>query len=255
MTTEDQPLPPVDAARSPRPAAWAAMATLLSLLASLVIAGLGSSALPGTADRYISTQVARNIPLLTADATLQLAFGTALIVLAVTLGGYLVSGGIIGRLAVIGGILGGAGFIAAGAVQQETVFYSVFIDGGQASRLGAASGSKDLTALNLAIGVVAGGLRSSGSYAFGLAWIGWGIIGMRTNRLPRLLGLVGLIAGLAFALTNWIGPLAGPLAFFGSLIWLSGLVLVLFRRTTPVATERSATTPTGSEDNPAPDAR
>lgn len=233
MTTEDQPLPPVDAAPSPRPAAWAALATLLTLLASFVIAGLGSSALPGTADRYISSQVARNIPLLTADATLQLAFGTVLIVLAVTVGGYLVPGGVIGRLALIGGILGGAAFIAAGAVLQETVFYSVFLGGGQASRLAAASGSKDLTALNLAIGVVAGGLRSSGSYLFGLASVGWGVLGMRTNRLPRLLGIVGLIAGLAFALTNWIGPFAGPFAFFGSLIWLGGLALVLFRRTGP----------------------
>jgi hypothetical protein len=41
---------------------------------------------------------------------------------------------------------------------------------------------------------------------------------------------VGVVAGLGFALTNWIGPLAGPLAFFGSLIWLSGLAINLFRR-------------------------
>jgi hypothetical protein len=230
MTTEQQPLSPVDPAPSPRPATWAALATLLSLLVSLVIAGLGSSALPGTADRYIPTQVARNIPLLTADATLQLAFGTVLIVLAVTLGAYLAPGGIIGRLALVAGVLGGGAFIAAGAVLQETVFYSVFIDSSQASKLAAASGSKDLTALNLAISVVAGGLRSAGSYALGLAWIGWAVLGMRTHRLPRLLCLVGVIAGLGFALTNWIGPLAGPFAFFGSLIWLGGLVFVLFRR-------------------------
>jgi hypothetical protein len=247
MTTEQQRRPPVDPAHSPRPAAWAALATLLSLLASLVIAGLGSSALPGTADRYIPTQVARNIPVLTADATLQLAFGTVLIVLAVTLGAYLAPGGIIGRLALVAGILGGGAFIAAGAVLQETVFYSVFIDSNQASKLAAASGSKDLTALNLAISVVAGGLRSAGSYALGLAWVGWAVLGTRMRRLPRLLGLVGVIAGLGFALTNWIGPLAGPFAFFGSVIWLGGLVFVLFRRTTPVAADRTATTPTEGE--------
>lgn len=244
MTTEQRPLPPVDPT-SPRPAAWAALATLLSLLLSLVIAGLGSSALPGTADRYIPTQVARNIPVLTADATLQLAFGTALIVLAVSLGAYLDPGGIIGRLVLVAGILGGAAFIAAGAVLQETVFYSVFIDSRQASKLAAASGSKDLTGLNLAISVVAGGLRSAGSYALGLAWIGWAVFGMRTRRLPRLLGLVGVIAGIGFVLTNWIGPLAGPFAFFGSLIWLGGLVFVLFRRTTLAVAERTATKPTG----------
>ena len=239
MTTTGESLQSVHPTRSPRPAALAALATLILLLAALVVAGLGSKALPGPADRYLPSLVARNIPVLTGDATGQLLFGTILIVFAVTLGDYLASCGTIGRLAFISGILGGAAFIAAGAVLQETVFNSVFLDNNAASKLADASGSKDLTGLNLAIGVVSGGLRSAGSYAFGLSWIGWSIVGMRTGQLPRLLAVTGVIAGLGFALTNWIGPFAGPFAFFGSLIWLGGLAFVLFRRTPSSGSERN----------------
>lgn len=217
-------------AESPAPAAWAALAVFLLLLVSLAVAGLGSAALPGAADRYVPARVADNLALLTGDATLQLLFGSAMIVLAATLGRYFGSDGLIGWLSLAGGVLGGAAFIAAGAILQETVFYGVFVSSKEAGELAAASGGRDLTALNLAISVVAGGMRSAGSYAFGLAWIGWAVVGARTRQLPRLLSAVGIVAGLGFALTNWIGPLAGPFAFFGSLIWLSGLAFVLFRK-------------------------
>ena len=151
-----------------------------------------------------------------------------------SLGRYLGTDGLVGWLAMIAGVVGGAAFVAAGAIQQETVFYAVFVDSKQASELATASGASDLTGLNLMITVVAGGMRSAGSYAFGLAWIGWAVIGARSSRLPRWLSAVGVIAGFGFALTNWIGPLAGPFAFFGSLIWLAGLALVLFRRSRAV---------------------
>jgi len=174
--------------------------------------------------------VADNLAVLTADASLQVLFGSAMVVLAVTFGRFFGTGGLPGRLAMIGGVIGGAAFIAAGAILQETIFYSLFVDSKQAADLAAASGAKDLTALNLAIGVAAGGMRSAGSYAFGLAWAGWAIAGARARQLPRPLSAIGIIAGVGFALTNWIGPLAGPFALFGSLIWLSGLAAVLFRR-------------------------
>jgi hypothetical protein len=215
---------------SPGHAAFAALAALVLLLGALVVAGIGSGALPGIADRFVPARVAENIAVLTADATLQLLLGTALIFMAVSLGRYLGTGGLLGWLAMIGGIVGGAAFIAAGAIQQETVFYAIFVDSKQAGELATASGASDLTGLNLMISVVAGGMRSAGSYAFGLAWIGWAVIGARSGRLPRLLSAVGVVAGLGFALTNWVGPFAGPLAFFGSLIWLAGLAMVLFRR-------------------------
>jgi hypothetical protein len=221
--------PPTDAV-SPRPAAWAALTVFLLLLTFLVFAIFASAALPGTADQYVSARVADNLALLTVGATLQLLFGSALIVMAATLGRYLGTQGLLGWLALVAGVIGGAGFIAAGAILQETVFYGLFVDSRQAAELAAASGARDLTAMNLAISVVAGGMRSAGSYAFGLAWIGWAVIGARAGKLPRLLGIVGIIAGLGFALTNWIGPFAGPFAFFGSLLWLGGLAFVLFRR-------------------------
>jgi hypothetical protein len=211
---------PPPRAVSPVPAAYAALAVFVLFLGALVVAVVGSGALPGAADRYVPARVAENIAVLAADATLQLLLGSALIVMAVTLGRYLGTDGLLGWLAMIAG----------GAIQQETVFYAVFVDSKQAGELATASGASDLTALNLAINVVAGGMRSVGSYAFGLAWIGWAVIGVRVGRLPRLLGAVGVVAGVGFALTNWIGPLAGPFAFFGSLLWLSGLAIVLFRR-------------------------
>ena len=215
---------------SPAPAAYASLAAFGSLLGALVVAGIGSGALPGVADRFVPARVAENIAVLTADATVQLLLGTALIVMAVSLGRYLGTDGLLGWLAMIAGVVGGAAFVAAGAIQQETVFYAVFVDSKQAGELATASGASDLTGLNLMISVVAGGMRSAGSYAFGLAWIGWAVIGARSGRLPRPLSAVGVIAGIGFALTNWIGPFAGPFAFFGSLIWLAGLAIVLFRR-------------------------
>ena len=211
-------------------AAFAVLATFVLLLGALVVAGIGSGALPGVTDRFVPARVAENIAVLTADATVQLFMGTALIVMAVCLGRYLGTDGLVGWLAMIAGVVGGAAFVAAGAIQQETVFYAVFVDSEQAGALASASGTSDLTGMNLMISVVAGGMRSAGSYAFGLAWIGWAIIGARSGQLPRPLSAMGIIAGLGFALTNWIGPLAGPFAFFGSLIWLAGLAIVLYRR-------------------------
>ena len=119
-------------------------------------------------------------------------------------------------------------------IQQETVFYALFVDSKQTGELALAAGVTDLTGFNLLISVVAGGMRSAGSYAVGLAWIGWAVIGARSGRLPRPLSVVGVIAGLGFALTNWIGRLAGPFAFVGSLVWLAGLAIALLVRSRTV---------------------
>ena len=216
-------------AASPTPAAWAALALLLVLLLIVVVSVIAATTLPGAADRYLPEKVAANIALFTANATGQLLFGSAIIALAATLGRYVGTDGLVAWLAMVGGIVGGAAFIAAGAIEQETVFNSVFVGSKEAGQLAAASGSHDLTALNMAIGNTAGGMRSAGSYAFGVAWIGWSIVGARARRLPRWLAAVGVIAGVGWALTNWIGPIAGPVAFVGSLIWLPGLAIVLFR--------------------------
>ena len=122
--------------------------------------------------------------------------------MAVSLGRYLGTDGLVGSMAMIAGVVGGAAFVAAGAIQQETVFYALFVDSKQTGELALAAGVTDLTGFNLLISVVAGGMRSAGSYAVGLAWIGWAVIGARSGRLPRPLSVVGVIAGLGFALTN-----------------------------------------------------
>lgn len=150
------------------------------MLSLLPIAAVGVSRLPGPADRYVPSLIARNVVLITADATVQLALGTMLIILAVTLGAHLVPDGTIGRLALIAGIIGGVGFTAAGAITQEAVFNSVFVGGANASKTATAAGLSDLTAVNLAAGQVAGGMRSAGSYSFGLAWFALAVVGMRT---------------------------------------------------------------------------
>ncbi len=219
---------------SPAPAAYGALAALGSLLAALVVAVIGSGALPGIADRFVPARVAENLAVLTAEATVQLLLGTALIFMAVSLGRYLGTDGLVGSMAMIAGVVGGAAFVAAGAIQQETVFYALFVDSKQTGELALAAGVTDLTGFNLLISVVAGGMRSAGSYAVGLAWIGWAVIGARSGRLPRPLSVVGVIAGLGFALTNWIGPLAGPFAFVGSLVWLAGLAIALLVRSRTV---------------------
>ena len=174
--------------------------------------------------------MADNLGLLTAGATLQLLFGSAMIVLAATLGRYLGTEGLLDRVAMIGGVVGGAAFIAAGAILQETVFYGVFVDSRQAAELAAATGASDLTALNLAISVVAGGDAVGRQLCIRPDVDRLGCRWRPDGQLPRLLSTVGIVAGLGFALTNWIGPFAGPFAFFGSLIWLYGLAIVLFRR-------------------------
>jgi hypothetical protein len=184
----------------------------------------------------VPSKVADNLALVTADATVQLLLGSALVIMAVTLGRYLGLGGLLGWLALVAGVIGGAGFIAAGAIQQETVFYSVFVTSKEATELAAASSANDLTGMNLAIGVVAGGMRSAGSYAFGLAWVGWAVIGARAGQISRWLSAAGVIAGVGFVLANWIGPFSGPLAFFGSVIWLFGLAFVLFRKARAITT-------------------
>ena len=173
---------------SPAPAAYGALAALGSLLAALVVAVIGSGALPWDR-RSISVPGAGGREPRGADRRgrpVQLLLGTALIFMAVSLGRYLGTDGLVGSMAMIAGVVGGAAFVAAGAIQQETVFYALFVDSKQTGELALAAGVTDLTGFNLLISVVAGGMRSAGSYAVGLAWIGWAVIGARSGdfRVP-----------------------------------------------------------------------
>ncbi len=138
-------------------------------------------------------------------------------------------------------MVAGVGYIGAGAVLQENVFISVFLSPEQARALAAAMGTPDLTATAFTNSVVAGGFRALGSYALGWALVLWGTAALRGGRLPRALSWLGIVAGVLFALTNWIGPLVGPFAFVGLLVWHGWLGgLLLGRRTAPLPAAANA---------------
>jgi hypothetical protein len=192
---------------------------------------IASQAFPGITDRIIPVKIQANILVLSLESTLQLLYGTAMIALAILLSYYHGSNLTnVLRIALVAGIIGGAGFVAAGAIAQEKVFLSVFLTPEQSKEIATAIGAADHTVINMALNVAAGGMRSAGSYAFGWALILWGIFALRAQRFPVVLNWIGIGSGLLFALTNWIGPIAGPLAFVGLIIWHVWLGFYLLRR-------------------------
>ncbi len=196
--------------------------TTIGILFLVFIYGIAiaSQVFPGVADSIIPAKIKANILASSLDSTLQLVYGTALIALAILLSYYHASPLThVLRLALVAGIIGGAGFIAAGAISQEKVLMSVFWSPQQSTEVANAIGTPDHAVINMALNLTAGGMRSAGSYAFGWALILWGIAGLRAQRFPVVLNWIGMVSGVLFALTNWIGPIAGPLAFLGMIIW------------------------------------
>jgi hypothetical protein len=57
----------------------------------------------------------------------------------------------------------------------------------------------------------------------------WSLTALKTHTLPRRLNWIGMIVALLFGLTVWIGPLTGPIAFLGLLIWHLWLGVLLVR--------------------------
>jgi hypothetical protein len=221
-------------------ARWTAYAALLAItvlfLSFIYAIAIAPQAFPGIADSITPATIEANALAASLDSTLQVLYGTALIALAVLLSYYHASPLTnLLRFALIAGIIGGAGFVIAGAISQEKVFLSVFITPEQSREMATAMGMADHAAVNMALEVVAGGMRSAGSYAFGWALILWGIYALRARRFPAALNWIGIAAGISFALTNWIGPFAGPLAFVGMLIWHIWLGIYLLRRPATLA--------------------
>ena len=210
---------------------YAALGAIAILLLVFIYGiAIGSQVFPGITDPFIPAKIGANMLAASLNSTMQLVYGTAIIALAVLLSYYRPSPlSNVLRIALVAGIIGGAGFIAAGAISQEKVFLSVFYTPEQSMEMAQAIGTSDLTVINMALEMVAGGMRSAGSYAFGWALILWGIVALRARRFPAVLNWIGIASGVFFALTNWIGPIAGPFAFLGLIIWHIWLGIYLLR--------------------------
>jgi hypothetical protein len=212
---------------------WAALAmVVLWLLAFVTAVVLGTQVFPGYADRFIPAKIQAHLIAATLDGTAQLLMGTALVALAFGLSFYLATPLTpLMQIALLAGIVGGVFMIAAGAGLQENVFTAIFSSAEQNAQLAAAMGVPDVTLINATNAVVAGGMRSTAAYGTGWAMVLWGIVALRTKRLPTMLNWIGIVTGVLFALTVWIGPFTGPIAFLGMLIWHGWLGVRLLRGT------------------------
>jgi hypothetical protein len=213
-----------------RLAGWSALSVLLLWLASFAGAMLASSAFPGVADQFLPAKIQANVALASLPWLSQLALGTALVALAVPLSDYLASSaGWLYRFALISGIVAGLFLIAAGAGGQENVLTTAFHTPQQATDLAKAVGTSDLTVINVANDVVSGGMRSTAAYASAWSMVLWGIAALKTRKLPVALSWIQILTGVLYGLTVWIGPLVGPIAFLGMLIWSAWLAIYLLR--------------------------
>jgi hypothetical protein len=213
-----------------RLAGWSALSVLIIWLASFAGAMLASRAFPGVADQFLPAKIQANVTLASLSWLLQVALGTALVALAVPLSDYLAgSSGWLYHFALISGIVAGLFLIAAGAGGQENVSAGAFYTRQQATDLANAVGTSDLTVINVANDVVAGGMRSTAAYASAWSMVLWGIAALKTRKLPVALIWIQIVTGVVFGLTVWIGPLVGPIAFLGMLIWSAWLAIYLLR--------------------------
>ena len=160
----------------------------------------------------------------------QIALGTTTVALAIMFSDYLATPLTLKvRFALVAGIVAGAFLVAAGAGGQENIFTSVFYSPEQASQLSSAMGTPDLTVINAANNLVAGGLRSTSAYAMGWAVVLWSLAALQAKKFPAVLNWIGMISGVLFALTVWIGPITGFPAFLGFLVWHLWLGILLVR--------------------------
>jgi hypothetical protein len=199
-------------------------------LLAIVVAIIQSSVFPGFSDQFIPAKIQANILITTLNWLLQLAIGTAVIALVLPLSYYLATPlNMMMRFALIAGVIGGAFFIAAGAGGQENVFGSLFYTPEQASQLARAIGTPDLAVINVANNLVAGGFRSTAAYAIGWAMVLWSITALKTKKFPAILNWIGIIGGILFALTVWIGPITGFPSFLMMQVWYIWLAIILLR--------------------------
>lgn len=210
---------------------WAAIAVLLLwLLAFGTSIVLGTQVFPGYADRFIPELIRVNLIVATLDGTIQLLLGVALVALALGVSSTLAASSTpLAQFGLLAGLIGGVFMVAAGAVLQENVFTVIFPTVEQNTQLATAMGVPDVTVLTAANALVAGGLRSTAAFGSGCAMVLWSVLAWKTRQLPTVLNGIGILTGVLFALTVWIGPLTGPFAFLGILIWHGWLGFRLIR--------------------------
>lgn len=199
-------------------------------LLSLAFAIAQSSAFPGFSDQFIPAKIQAHVLVATLNWLLQIALGTAIFALALPLSYYLATPlNMTMRFALVASIIGGAFFVAAGAGGQENVNQIFFYTPEQANQLAKAIGTPDLTVVNVVNGIVAGGFRSTASYAIGWAIVLWSITALKTKRFPIILNWIGIIGGILFALTVWFGPFTGLPSFLAMQVWHLWLAIILLR--------------------------
>lgn len=215
---------------SPKTVGWAALALFVLWLLAIAVAIAQSSVFPNFSDQFIPAKIQANVLMATLNWLLKLAVGTAVIALSLPLSYYLATPlNMATRFALLAGVIGGAFLVAAGAGGQENVFGSLFYTPEQASQLAGAIGTPDLTVINAANSLVAGGFQSTAAYATGWAMVLWSITALNTRRLPAALNWIGIIGGLLYALTVWIGPITGFPSFLALEVWHIWLAIHLLR--------------------------
>lgn len=215
---------------SPKLAGGVALALFVLWLLALVVAIAQMSVFPGFADQFIPAKIQANVLMATLNWLLQLAIGTAVIALALPLSYHLATPlNMMMRVALVAGVIGGAFLVAAGAGGQENIFGSVFYSPEQSSQLASAIGTPDLTVINVANSLAAGGFRSTAAYATGWAMVLWSITALKTKRFPAILNWIGIIGGILYALTVWIGPITGFPSFLAMQVWHIWLAIILLR--------------------------
>jgi hypothetical protein len=215
---------------SPKLVGWVALALFVLWLLALIGSIAQMSMFPGFADQFIPAKIQANVWMASLGWLIQLAIGTAIIALALLLSYHLATPlNMMMRLALVAGVIGGAFLVAAGAGGQENVFGSLFYTSEQASQLAQAIGTPDLTVMNATNSLVAGGFRSTAAYATGWAMVLWGITALRTKRFPAVLNWIGIIGGILYALTVWIGPITGFPSFLALQVWHLWLAISLLR--------------------------
>lgn len=211
-------------------AGWASLAMFALWILALVTSIMQSTALTSMVDALVPSKIQPNILLISFGWLVQLLIGTATVALALPLSYYLTAPLTwTTRFALVAGIVAGAFMIAAGAGGQENIFVAVFYTPDYSSALAKAMGTPDLTAVNAANSLVAGGMRSTSAYAMGWAVVLWSITALRLGHFSKVIHWIGIVAGVLFALTVWIGPITGFPAFLGFLVWHLWLGIVLLR--------------------------
>ena len=209
---------------------WVSIAMFVMWLFAGVTGIVQATVFADFSDQFVPAIIHANILAASVGWLSQITLGTAAVALAVMFSYYLATPLTMKlRFALVAGVTAGIFLVAAGAGGQENILTSVFYSPEQASQLSSAMGTPDLTVINAANNLVAGGLRSTSAYAMGWAVILWSLTALQAKKFPIALNWIGIVTGVLFALTVWIGPVTGLPSFLGFLVWHLWLGIILVR--------------------------